>query len=65
MSGTLSDYFDDEESFEDILSAAEDNAVTSWEMQFCDGFRRRFETYRLETFMTEEQHHSLLRIAQK
>lgn len=58
-------WFDDGDDFEAILDEAEDKAVTTWEMQFVDEVRRRWEQYGMRSFMSEAQYESLKRIAEK
>jgi hypothetical protein len=64
-STTMRVWFEEDSEAESVISEAEEKAVTAWEMQFVDGVRRRFDTYGLDSFMTETQAEQLNRIANK
>lgn len=49
--------------FEDLLAEAENNAKGSWEEEFCDGIRDKFDEYGDKMYLSERQEEILQRIA--
>lgn len=47
-----------------LLEAAEANAETDFEIEFCESLRERFETYGSRTRLTTAQEHKLRCIAE-
>lgn len=60
---TIQDMFDSTTEFEDLLSEAETQAESAWEMDFVDGLRDRFTEYGEKMYLTEKQEDILRRIA--
>ncbi|NJL50809.1 MAG: hypothetical protein HC909_03925 [Blastochloris sp.] len=48
----------------ELLEAAEQNAVTDFEIEFCDSLRRRFDRFGERVQLTDAQVHKLSCIAQ-
>ena len=59
---TIQDMFDSKTEFEDLLSEAESQAESAWEMDFVDGLRDRFTAYGEKMYLTEKQEEILRRI---
>lgn len=53
------------EDFEEILSDAEDNAETGWELDFVYQMREKHDQYGDKTYVTETQFNHLEQIASK
>lgn len=53
----------DLKEFKQLLSDAEVNASTNWEMDFCADIRERFDVYQGTMFFTDRQDEILRRIA--
>lgn len=49
--------------FDDLLSSAEINAGTDWEMSFIDSIQERYVEYGKGTYLSEPQLQTLKRIA--
>lgn len=60
---TIKDLFDDVSEFEDLLTSAEDNAETGWEMNFVEETREKYETWGKKMFLSDKQLSILERIA--
>jgi hypothetical protein len=63
MSERIIDLYDSSGDFDDLLSRAEDEATTNWEMGFTSDLRDRFDEYGDEMYLTERQREILERIA--
>lgn len=48
----------------DLLAAATANAITDFEVEFCESLRQKLETFGTRARLTETQHHKLTCIAQ-
>lgn len=48
----------------DLLAAATANAITDFEVEFCESLRQKLETSGPRARLTEAQHHKLTCIAQ-
>ena len=48
----------------DLLAAATANAITHFEVEFCESLRQKLETFGARARLTEAQHHKLTCIAQ-
>ena len=59
----LLEVFETVEDFEDLLSAAEAEAKTGWEMDFTADIREKFFLYAGEMFLSERQLELLEKIA--
>jgi hypothetical protein len=51
------------EDFEELLEAAELNAISDWDMEFAADMRSRYFKYKEETYVSENQLQHLERIA--
>ncbi len=58
-----SDHFESEAEFLAALEAAEENAISSFDMGFVSDLTQKAEKYGLEVFMSEAQYETLKRIA--
>lgn len=59
----VSELFETADEFEDLLSEAETEAKTGWEMDFVADMRTRYTTYGAEAFLSERQLELLEKIA--
>ena len=50
--------------WKDLLAAASENAVTEFEIEFCDSLRERLDRFGTRARLTEAQFHKLTCIAQ-
>ena len=48
----------------DLLAAATANAITHFEVEFCESLRQKLEKFGARARLTEAQHHKLTCIAQ-
>ena len=48
----------------DLLAAATANAITHFEVEFCESLRQKLETFGARARLTEAQYHKLTCIAQ-
>lgn len=53
------------DSFLELLDEAEIGAVTQWEMGFVYDMTKRFETYQLNTSLSDEQERVLRKLANR
>ena len=51
-------------SWSHLLQAATENAITEFEVEFCESLRQKLETFGARARLTEAQHHKLTCIAQ-
>ena len=56
-------HFDDDEEFESLLSDAEINASSEWEMEFVADMRDRYEEYGTGMYLSDRQLEILERLA--
>ena len=63
----LKDHFNGQElpgmDFESLLSEAEGNASTNWDIEFCSGIREKFTLYGHQMFLSDKQLKILERLA--
>ena len=50
--------------WKDLLAAASENAVTEFEIEFCDGLRQKLDRFGARARLTDAQMHKLTCIAQ-
>ena len=58
------DLNDETAPWTDLLAAATANAITHFEVEFCESLRQKLETFGARVRLTEAQHHKLTCIAQ-
>ena len=52
-----------EEDFDALLDDAEDNAVSTWEMDFVSDMQERYDKFEGDTFISDKQLNALKKIA--
>ena len=55
---------DDTAPWTGLLAAATENAITDFEVEFCENLRQKLEKFGAQARLTEAQHHKLTCIAQ-
>jgi hypothetical protein len=55
---------DDTAPWTGLLAAATENAITNFEVEFCESLRQKLEKFGAHARLTEAQHHKLTCIAQ-
>jgi len=55
---------DDTAPWSGLLAAATENAITDFEVEFCESLRQKLEKFGAQARLTEAQHHKLTCIAQ-
>ena len=58
------DLNDDTAPWTGLLAAASENAITDFEVEFCESLRQKLEKFGAHARLTEAQHHKLTCIAQ-
>lgn len=59
----IRDQYDDVSDFEDLLSLAESQAKTDWEMEFVSDLYGKYEKYGDGMFLSDKQRETLEKIA--
>lgn len=65
MAESLADIFETEEDVAKALAEAEENASSSFEMEFVESFKARFEKFGMGTYVSDKQWAVLTRLINK